>query len=170
MQFAKDRDLRRALYQAYSTRATLAPTDNTPLMHRILALRAERSRLLGYGSYAELSLVPAGMARDAGLDGGLIASYGIDDRVCVWAAAEAMLNAPMGARRGMVFLSTDREEIGSYGVAGSQGRAYPVSEVHARPLAVWLSKRVVRTPWGIGSPRGCPRHRPPVRRCQASWC
>ena len=33
-----------------------------------------------------------------------------------------MLNAPMGARRGMVFLSTDREEIGSYGVAGSQGR------------------------------------------------
>jgi hypothetical protein len=35
-------------------------------------------------------------------------------------------------------------------VAGSQGRAYPVSETKARPLAVWLSKRVVRTPWGIG--------------------
>jgi F420-0:gamma-glutamyl ligase-like protein len=35
-------------------------------------------------------------------------------------------------------------------VAGSQGRAYPVAEVHARPLAVWLAKRVVRTPWGIG--------------------
>lgn len=35
-------------------------------------------------------------------------------------------------------------------VAGSQGRATPVAEVHARPLAVWLSKRVVRTPWGIG--------------------
>lgn len=35
-------------------------------------------------------------------------------------------------------------------VAGSQGRAYPVAEVTARPLAVWLSKRVVRTPWGIG--------------------
>ncbi|MCS0498129.1 coenzyme F420-0:L-glutamate ligase [Protaetiibacter mangrovi] len=35
-------------------------------------------------------------------------------------------------------------------VAGSQGRAYPVAEVHPRPLAVWLSKRVVRTPWGIG--------------------
>ena len=58
MQFAKDRELRRTLYQAYSTRATVAPIDNTPLMHRILALRAERSRLLGYGSYAELSLVP----------------------------------------------------------------------------------------------------------------
>lgn len=35
-------------------------------------------------------------------------------------------------------------------VAGSQGRAYPVADVHPRPLAVWLSKRVVRTPWGIG--------------------
>lgn len=35
-------------------------------------------------------------------------------------------------------------------VAGSQGRAYPVAETKARPLAVWLSKRVVRTPWGIG--------------------
>jgi hypothetical protein len=35
-------------------------------------------------------------------------------------------------------------------VAGSQGRAYPVAETKPRPLAVWLSKRVVRTPWGIG--------------------
>jgi F420-0:gamma-glutamyl ligase len=35
-------------------------------------------------------------------------------------------------------------------VAGSQGRAYPVAETKARPLAVWLSKRVVRTSWGIG--------------------
>lgn len=70
---------------------------------------------------AELSLVPAGRARDAGLDGGLVASYGIDDRVCVWAGAEAMLSAPAG-QRGMMFLVTDREEIGSYGAAGSQGR------------------------------------------------
>ena len=35
-------------------------------------------------------------------------------------------------------------------VAGSQGRAYPVAETKARPLAVWLSKRVVRTSTGIG--------------------
>lgn len=71
---------------------------------------------------AELSLVPAGAARDAGLDGALVTSYGIDDRVCVWAAAEAMLTAPAGSRRGMVFVSTDREEVGSYGATGSQGR------------------------------------------------
>jgi F420-0:gamma-glutamyl ligase len=35
-------------------------------------------------------------------------------------------------------------------VSGSQGRAYPVAETKARPLAVWLSKRVVRTTTGIG--------------------
>lgn len=58
MQFAKDRELRRELYSAYSTRATVEPTDNSPLMQRILALRQERARLLGYDNYAELSLVP----------------------------------------------------------------------------------------------------------------
>ena len=71
---------------------------------------------------AELSLVPAGDARDAGLDCGLVASYGIDDRVCVWAAAEALLTAPAGARRGMMFIASDREETGSHGATGSQGR------------------------------------------------
>ncbi len=58
MQFARDRELRRTLYEAYTTRATSEPTDNTPLMHRILALREEKAHLLGYDSYAELSLVP----------------------------------------------------------------------------------------------------------------
>ena len=47
-----------SLYEAYTTRATSEPTDNTPLMHRILALREEKAHLLGYDSYAELSLVP----------------------------------------------------------------------------------------------------------------
>lgn len=35
-------------------------------------------------------------------------------------------------------------------VAGSQGRATRVEDVTPRPLAVYLAKRVVRTPWGIG--------------------
>ncbi len=58
MQFARDRELRRTMYEAYTTRATAAPTDNTPLMHDILKLREERAQLLGYDSFAELSLVP----------------------------------------------------------------------------------------------------------------
>lgn len=35
-------------------------------------------------------------------------------------------------------------------VAASQGRAYPVKDIEARRLAVYLSRRVVRTPWGVG--------------------
>ena len=38
---------------------------------------------------AELEIVPAGKARDAGLDGSLIAAYGHDDRSCVYAGLQA---------------------------------------------------------------------------------
>ncbi len=69
---------------------------------------------------AELSLVPAGPAREAGLDRSLIASYGIDDRACVFAAFEALLRA-RPPRRTAVALALDREEIGSEGVGGAQG-------------------------------------------------
>lgn len=58
MQYAKDRSLRESLYRAYVTRATDATDkDNTPLMRQILALRQEKSKLLGYESYADVSLV-----------------------------------------------------------------------------------------------------------------
>jgi oligopeptidase A len=61
LSYADDRNLRRELYQAYSTRASdqgpLAGTfDNTPLMEEILALRHELARLLGMHNYAEVSL------------------------------------------------------------------------------------------------------------------
>src|SRR5690606_3432603 len=59
MQYARDRSLRETMYRAYVTRAAEGSAqDNTPLMHRILALRAEEARLLGYPSYAHVSLVP----------------------------------------------------------------------------------------------------------------
>ncbi|MGH8686660.1 MAG: M3 family metallopeptidase [Burkholderiales bacterium] len=61
MQYAEDRDLREALYRASATRASEfgpAALDNTPVIARLLPLRREAARLLGYGSYAELSLVP----------------------------------------------------------------------------------------------------------------
>lgn len=58
---ADDRDLRLTLYRAYNTRASdqsAQPSqwDNGPLIEEILALRAEQARLLGFASYAELSL------------------------------------------------------------------------------------------------------------------
>ncbi len=61
MEHAQDRTLRQRLYRAHVTRASElgdAELDNTALMRELLALRQEQARLLGYPSYAELSLVP----------------------------------------------------------------------------------------------------------------
>jgi oligopeptidase A len=60
MQYASDRTLRETLYRAYVTRASSAgnPTlDNTAIIDQTLSLRAEEARLLGYASFAEVSLV-----------------------------------------------------------------------------------------------------------------
>jgi oligopeptidase A len=61
MQYARDRALRESLYRAYSTRAAEFGEerwDNTGVIRQILALRREQARLLGFGSFAELSLEP----------------------------------------------------------------------------------------------------------------
>ena len=64
MQYATDRALREQLYRAYVTRAAggSAPNgsgpDNNPAMRRILSLRQEKAKLLGYPSFADVSLVP----------------------------------------------------------------------------------------------------------------
>ncbi|WDS37880.1 M3 family metallopeptidase [Pseudoxanthomonas sp.] len=57
--YADDRPLRETLYQAYAVRASETgdeKLDNSPLIDRILALRAELAQLLGFASYAEYSL------------------------------------------------------------------------------------------------------------------
>jgi oligopeptidase A len=67
MQYARDRGLRETLYRAYGTRASEQGDtryDNSPLIEELLALRAESARLLGFGTYAELSLQTR-MARSA---------------------------------------------------------------------------------------------------------
>lgn len=59
MQYAQNRELRRALYRAYATIASEQgdPTlDNSALIEQLLALRAEAAALLGYDSYADLRL------------------------------------------------------------------------------------------------------------------
>lgn len=61
MQFGHDRGLRERLYRAYVTRASDEGDpryDNTALIREILALRQEEARLLGYGNFAQVSLVP----------------------------------------------------------------------------------------------------------------
>jgi oligopeptidase A len=61
MTYADSRELRRELYEAYATRASdMGPNagrwDNGGIMEKILALRHEKARLLGFNNYAELSL------------------------------------------------------------------------------------------------------------------
>jgi oligopeptidase A len=61
LQYADDRDFRARMYRAYATRASefgKAEWDNTPLIVKSLALKDEEARMLGYKSYAEVSLVP----------------------------------------------------------------------------------------------------------------
>jgi oligopeptidase A len=68
MQYADDRALRETLYKAYVTRASdqgPAELDNSALMRELLELRQEEARLLGYGSFADVSLVPK-MASSSG--------------------------------------------------------------------------------------------------------
>ncbi|MBQ3587746.1 MAG: aminopeptidase [Oscillospiraceae bacterium] len=66
---------------------------------------------------AELEVVPAGGARDVGLDRSLIGSYGHDDRVCAYTSlmAEVETAAPVYTT---VSVYADKEEVGSDGVAG----------------------------------------------------
>jgi oligopeptidase A len=56
MQHSTRRDLREKLYKAYISRASSGDLDNNPLIEQILELRQELADILGFGSYAELSL------------------------------------------------------------------------------------------------------------------
>ncbi len=70
---------------------------------------------------AELEIVPAGKARDAGLDASMIAAYGHDDRICVYAALQAMLLVRR-PRYTCCLLLVDKEEVGSQGASGMKSR------------------------------------------------
>ena len=68
---------------------------------------------------AELEVVPAGPAREMGLDRSMILGYGQDDRVCAYTSLEAML-AVTNVERTAACLLVDKEEIGSVGATGMQ--------------------------------------------------
>ena len=82
---------------------------------------------------AELEAVPAGPARDYGLDRSMIMGYGHDDRVCAYPSLIALLNTPQVTRTGVCIL-VDKEEIGSVGATGMHSRFFEnmVAEVMDR--------------------------------------
>jgi oligopeptidase A len=55
-QYAERRDLRQAMHQAYMNRGAEEPYDNRPIVRRVLALRRELARLLGYADWADFQL------------------------------------------------------------------------------------------------------------------
>lgn len=68
---------------------------------------------------AEIEVVPAGAARDCGLDRSMIAGYGHDDRVCAFPSFQAMMEVTASERTSCCIL-VDKEEIGSVGATGLQ--------------------------------------------------
>ena len=72
---------------------------------------------------AEIEVVPAGAARDYGLDRSMIMGYGHDDRVCAYPSFSAMLEIKEPDRTSVCLL-VDKEEIGSVGASGMQSHFF----------------------------------------------
>lgn len=72
---------------------------------------------------AEIEVVPAGNARDLGFDRSMILAYGHDDRVCSYAAVQALMDIE-NPNFCSVALCVDKEEVGSQGNTGMQSRFF----------------------------------------------
>jgi aspartyl aminopeptidase len=68
---------------------------------------------------SELEVVPAGKARDYGLDRSMVAGYGHDDRVCAYTSLKAILDSDTSEYTTCCIL-VDKEEIGSVGATGAE--------------------------------------------------
>lgn len=72
---------------------------------------------------AELEIVPAGKARDAGFDRSMVLGYGHDDRVCAFSSFRAQMEVRDPDRTSCTLL-VDKEEIGSVGATGMKSRFF----------------------------------------------
>ena len=70
---------------------------------------------------AEIEVVPAGGAKDYGLDRSMIAGYGHDDRVCAYTSLRAVIDSSVNEYTSCAVL-VDKEEIGSLGATGAQSK------------------------------------------------
>lgn len=92
---------------------------------------------------AELEVVPAGKAKDAGFDRSMILAYGQDDRVCAYSSLEAMLDVKKVKRTGCCIL-VDKEEIGSVGATGMQSKFFENCVAEIMELAGQFSELALR--------------------------
>ena len=92
---------------------------------------------------AELEVVPAGKAREAGIDRSMILAYGQDDRVCAFTSLKAMLKIGETERTACCIL-VDKEEIGSVGATGMQSKFFENTLAEVMNLAGEYSELNVR--------------------------
>ena len=72
---------------------------------------------------AEIEVVPAGKARDFGLDKSMVMAYGQDDKVCAFTSLKAFLDISK-CRKTISCILVDKEEIGSVGATGMESSFY----------------------------------------------
>ncbi len=92
---------------------------------------------------AELEIVPAGAAREAGLDRSMILAYGQDDRVCAFTSMRAMLDVK-SIDRTLCCILVDKEEIGSVGATGMQSAFFENAVAELMNLTGEYSELAVR--------------------------
>ncbi|MBQ6075183.1 MAG: aminopeptidase [Lachnospiraceae bacterium] len=92
---------------------------------------------------AEIEVVPAGPARDFGLDRSMILGYGHDDRICAYTSLVAMLNVAAPKRTSCCLL-VDKEEIGSVGATGMQSLFFENTVAEILALCGEMSGLAVR--------------------------
>lgn len=92
---------------------------------------------------AELEIVPAGKAREAGIDRSMVMAYGQDDRVCAFASYRAMLELS-NVKRTACCILVDKEEIGSVGATGMQSKFFENSVAELMELCGTYSELALR--------------------------
>ena len=92
---------------------------------------------------AELEIVPAGRARECGIDRSMILAYGQDDRVCAFTSLLAMLDVEKVERTSCCIL-VDKEEIGSVGATGMHSRFFENAVAELVALSGNESELIVR--------------------------
>ena len=92
---------------------------------------------------AELEVVPAGKAKEAGFDRSMILAYGQDDRVCAFSSLKAMLEIGEVERTACCIL-VDKEEIGSVGATGMESKFFENMVAEVMNLAGEYSELNVR--------------------------
>ena len=96
---------------------------------------------------AEIEVVPAGKARDYGLDSSMVAGYGHDDRVCAYSSLLALLDTESVDNTACCVL-VDKEEIGSVGATGAHSLFFEntiarLTELMGEKEPLWVARQTL---------------------------